>query len=268
MSALRDLYGPWALILGASNGVGEAFARQAASQGLNCLLVARNAANLGSMARELSESHDVEAVAITADLSDPTAFDTIREATGGRQVGLLVANAGADPNGSHFLDAPLGEWEALVQVNVGTKLACCHHFGKAMRQRGKGGIILIGSGACYGGAPFMASYAGVKGFTLNFAEGLWHELRPYGVDVLYMALGQTDTPAFRKLLQSKGQAVPENLASPDAVATLGLDRLPYGPLLNWGLDDEDRGHLPMSAAERRARVDMIARASAGVFEQK
>ena len=234
MSDFLTRYGPWALVLGASNGIGEAFARQAAQAGLNCLLVARNEGKLETLAAELAATHGIEAETVSVDLGDRSAFEAIREAVGGRQVGLLIANAGADPNGSHFLDAPLSSWETLVQVNIGTELACCHHFGKAMRQRGRGGIILIGSGACYGGGPYMASYAGVKGFSMNFAEGLWHELRPHGVDVLYMALGQTDTPAFRKLLAEKGQPVPGNLASPDAVAALGFERLPHGPVLNWG----------------------------------
>lgn len=268
MSGFRARYGPWALVLGASNGVGEAFARHAAKAGLNCLLVARNGRKLEALGTELADTHGVEVRTLSADLGERSAFEAIRDTAEGCQIGLLVGNAGADPNGSHFLDAPLADWEALVQVNIGTQLACCHHFGKIMRQRGRGGMILIGSGACYGGAPYMASYAGAKGFTMNFAEGLWHELRPHGVDVLYMALGQTDTSAFRKLLAEKGQPVPGNLASPDAVAALGFERLPHGPLLNWGLGDDDAGHLPMSAAQRRARVEMIARASAGVFEKK
>lgn len=265
MSEIMERYGPWALVLGATDGTGAAFARQAASEGLNCILVARRLAKLAALESELREAFGVDCVTIEADLSLAGAVDTIRAGVAGRTVGLLVANAGADPNGSHFLDAPLSDWEALVQVNVGTKLACCHHFGRAMRERGKGGMILVGSGACYGGGPNLAVYSGAKGFSLNFAEGLWAELRPHGVDVLTMILGQTDTPAFRKLLAEKGVPVPEGLARPEDIAAKGLASLADGPLLNWGLGNADAGHLPQSAAQRKARVEMIARASAGIF---
>lgn len=260
-----DRYGPWAVILGATDGTGAAFAREIASKGISCVLVARRADKLDELAAELSAAHAIDCVTVTANLAQRDAIDRIRAGVGQREVGLLVANAGADSNGSHFLDTPLPDWEALAQVNVGTKLACCHHFGGAMRQQGRGGIILVGSGACYGGGPYLATYSGVKAFSLNFAEGLWAELKPHGVDVLATILGQTDTPAFRKLLAEKGMPVPEGLAAPQDVAALCLARLSDGPILNWGLDNADAGNLPQSAEQRKARVEMIARASARVF---
>lgn len=134
-----------------------------------------------------------------------------------------------------------------------------------MRARGKGGLLLVSSGAGYGGGSFMAVYAGTKAFQLCFGEGLWAELRPQGVDVLTLVLNQTDTPAFRKLLEEKGLPVPPNLASPDEVAAEGLARLAHGPVHNHGQDDASPGHAPNSPAARRERVVMIDQMSRRVF---
>lgn len=146
-----------------------------------------------------------------------------------------------------------------------TTLQCCHHFGTAMKARGRGGLLLVNSGACYGGSTFMATYAASKAFDLAFAEGLWAELQAFGIDVLSLVLGQTDTPAFRVLLAEKGLPVPEGLASPVEVADWGLAKLPCGPIQNWGLEETDTGYAPMSAAARRQRVLAVAEASKRVF---
>jgi hypothetical protein len=98
-----------------------------------------------------------------------------------------------------------------------------------------------------------------------FAEGLWAGLRQHDVHVLFSALGPTDTPAFRALLERKGAPVPAVLASPDQVAEAALERLPHGPVWNWGLEDDAAGHVPMSASTRRARVLAVEVASRRIF---
>jgi short-subunit dehydrogenase len=137
-----------------------------------------------------------------------------------------------------------------------------------MRARSRGGLLLVNSGACYGGASFMATYSASKAFTLCFGEALWAELRPFGVHVLNLVLGRTDTPAFRKLLADKGLPVPDDLASPDDVAKIGLERLAHGPVHNWGLADDSVGYAPNSAAMRRERVLLIDKLSKPVFGER
>jgi short-subunit dehydrogenase len=261
-------YGPWAVIAGASEGTGQAFARRLAAEGVHCILIARRAAPLEALATELRKGHGVECVTATIDLAAPDAFDRIAKAVGDRDVGLFIANAGGDPHGARFLDLPIEAWADLVARNVTTTMRCCHHFGGAMRERGRGGLLLVGSGAGYGGANNMAVYAGSKAFDMCFAEGLWSELRPDGVDVLYLSLGRTDTPELRRFLAAQGMDVPEGLASPDAVAQLGLERLPHGPIHNWGQADDEAGRLPQSAAQRRQRVEMIANATKSIYARK
>ena len=266
--SFAERYGPWALVAGASEGTGAAFSRQLAEAGLNLILLARRAGPLQAIAEEIRGEHPVEVVTATVDLARPDAIDAILAAAGDREVGLYISNAGADPNGSEFLDLPVQNWVDLVTRNILTSVRCCHHFGGRMRERGRGGIILVGSGACYGSGPNLATYSGVKAFDLCFSEGLWSELRPHGVDVLNLVMSTTDTPALRELLARNNLPLPPNVASADDVAAIGLKRLPHGPVHNWALADDDAGWAGSSAAQRRARVEMIAESSRAVFGKK
>ena len=263
-----DRYGPWAIVTGASEGTGREFAKQIAAQGVPSLLIARRLGPLTALVDEIRSESGVDCVPAAIDLAALDAFDRIVEAVGDRAVGLFVSNAGADPNGARFLDRDIEVWLQLVQRNVITTMRCCHHFAGPMRQRGKGGLLLVNSGACYGGARFMAAYSASKAFMLCFAESLWDELRDHGVDVLTLALHMTDTPALRALLAQNGLPVPEGIAQPEAVAALGLARLPHGPVQNWGLADDDPGYAGMSAAERRKRAIAIGEASVHIFGER
>ena len=262
---LAEKYGPWAAIAGASEGVGRAIARALAAAGIPSVLLARREAPLAALRDEIRADYGVECAIATVDMSAPDACERIADAVGAREIGLFVNNAGSDTNGSRFLDRDVEAWAELVQRNVVTMMRCAHHFAAPMRARGKGGLLLVNSGACYGGAGFLATYSASKAFMLCFAEGLWSELRPHGVDVLTIALGQTDTPAYRTLLTEKGLPFPTNWAAPEDVARVALERLPHGPIQNWGLEDDVVGYAISSAAMRRERVLMIDKASRSTF---
>jgi short-subunit dehydrogenase len=263
-----ERYGPWAVIAGASEGTGRAFAHQVASQGVHCILIARRDGPLHELAEEVRARHGVECVTASVDLIAGDAVDHIKTAIAGRDVGLFISNAGSDSNSSRFLDRNIHAWVDLANRNVMTVMRCCHHFGGLMRERRRGGILLVGSGACYGGASFMAVYSASKAFDLCLGEGLWAELRPYGVDVLNLILGRTDTPMFRQHLAERGLPVPANLASPDDVARIGLERLPHGPIHNWGQADDAAGYVSSSAAARRDRILAIDVMTKDVFGDK
>ena len=258
-SAFAKKYGPWAIVAGASEGVGRELARKVAANGVSCILVARREQPLAELAELIRSESGMECIAASIDLAKPDAFDRILAAAGFREVGLYISNAGSDTNASHFLDRKIETWIELVDLNVLTTMRCCHHFGGLMRERRRGGLLLVGSGAAYGGGPFMSVYAGAKAFDLCFGEGLWAELRPFGVDVLSLELSVTDTPMLRKLLAEKGQPLPSRMASPAHVAEVGLARLPLGPVYNWG---------PLAgfrAGWRRTRVRLVAKLSKKVF---
>lgn len=261
-----EKYGPWAVITGASEGIGSAFAQRLAEQGVNCILIARREAPLAALASDM-RAKGVEVVTALVDLSAPDAAQQVIAAAGARDVGLLIANAGADSNGSPFLDNDVANWDQLVTLNVTTTMRLAHHFGRSMRARGRGGILLVGSGACYGGLNGISVYSGAKSFVLCFGEGLWAELRHHGVDVLNLILGRTDTPAHRRLAERKGQVLPAGLASPDDVARIGLEQLPHGPVHNWGQANDMVGYAPNSPDARRERIIAIEQKAAAAVRK-
>jgi len=261
-----ERYGPWALITGASEGTGSAFAHRLADEGINCILVARRQEPLEALAVEI-RAKGVECLTAAVDLSALDATDRIIAAVGAREVGLFIANAGADTNGSLFLDGAVANWDRLITLNVITTMRNSHHFAQAMRARKRGGIILVGSGACYGGIHGIAVYCGSKAFAVCFGEALWAELRHHDVHVLNLILTRTDTPAHRKLLERDGHAIPKGMADPDDVARVGLARLPNGPIHNWGEDEDTIGMSANSPAQRRARILAIEEKS-GAYARK
>lgn len=254
-----ERYGPWAVIAGASEGTGRSFARQVAARGLSCVLIAKDGP-LEQTADEIRRESGVEVITANIDLAASDAVERIFAAVGDREVGLYISNAGADWAGERFLEHDVEDWLALSHINIDTMLRCVHRFCQGMKHRRRGGILLVNSGACYGGSKYLAIYCAAKAFQLNFAESLWSELRVYGVDVLSIVLGRTDTPGYRRRRESRGVHVgsreAEGLASADEVAAEGLARLPFGPVHNFGLDDED-AMFGLSAATRREKVVML-----------
>jgi short-subunit dehydrogenase len=248
-------YGPWAIVAGASEGTGQSLAREIAAQGVSCILIA-NGGPLEALGEEIRRETAVACVTAFIDLASPTAFDQIVAVVGEREIGLYVANAGADPYGDYFVEHDVNAWLDLIRINIMTTVQSCHHFGKLMLERGRGGLLVMNSDACYGGGSRLALHSACKAFQLTLCESLWSEFRPYGVDVLTMVLGPTDTPAYHRLQARKGMPSSPDLAPPDEVARTALARLAQGPLHHFGLRDVDKGTLPDSAAARRDRVGL------------
>ena len=144
------------------------------------------------------------------------------------EVGLYVSNAGADSTGKHFLDVPLEHSHRLINLNVRTVIDAVYAFATPMKARGRGGILLMSSGAALGGQPRVAMYSGTKAFEVNFGESLWVELRKFGVDVLTVAAPAMDTPVLRATLAEKNLK-PHGVYDPKDVVRIALDYLPIGP---------------------------------------
>lgn len=177
-----EKYGPWALVTGASGGIGSEYARQLAEKGLNVVLVARSADKLESLAKDLQQEHGVQVRAVPADLSNPGFLDGLRLATRDIDVGLLVNNAGSWDFGS-FLENDPNKKLDVIRVNVEAPMLLIHEYAGKMAERGQGGIINVGSGSGLHGVPGQANYSATKGYLLNLTESLYHELKPQGVDV-------------------------------------------------------------------------------------
>ncbi|AIY18200.1 SDR family NAD(P)-dependent oxidoreductase [Pimelobacter simplex] len=221
-------YGPWAVIAGGSEGVGAEFARALAAAGIDLVLVARKPGPLEETAASVREL-GVEVRTVAADLTDPAAIDAITAATADVEVGLLIYNAGANTHGRAFTQGTLAGFGSVIDLNITALLALTHHYAVPMRERGRGGILLVGSLAGYVGTSTEAVYGGVKAFSRIFAEGLWAELRTHGVDVLELVLGVTRTPAMERA--GLNFDVPGmHVSAPVDVAREGLAALAHGPV--------------------------------------
>jgi short-subunit dehydrogenase len=229
-------YGPWAVIAGASEGVGASFAHKLAAAGLNLVLIARKPAGLEDLAAKVRAESGVEVRALPMDLTSADMLDRIRAVTDDVEVGLLVYNAGANQGMDRFFDAPLEAALRVVRLNPLGQVQLAHHFGSKMAARGRGGIILVGSLAGSAGATPLAAYCASKSFTQGLAEGLWSELEPRGVHVLYEVLGAVDTPnrarqANTSVAKPRDPDDPNQIVfPPDEVAQGAIDNLPNGPV--------------------------------------
>ncbi len=262
-------YGPWALVAGASDGLGAAFAAGLAERGINVVLLARRQSVLDRVAAEINSQHAVETRTLAVDLAEPGAASAIAAATGDLEIGFLVYCAGADPNYQPFLANPIEAAEAMVWRNCMVPMQLCHHFAPAMVERGSGGIVIFGSGAGLAGGSNMVAYGASKAFDMVFAEALWAELHDKGVDVLGLILGKTDTPALRELEYGRGQIsslddVPPGAAAVDDVIAEAFDNLTNGP--TWFVGDVMRAAEQLtSSLTRNQTVALFAQAAAAAM---
>ena len=212
-------YGPWAIVTGASDGIGRAFAYDLAASGMNLVLVARRGEILQQIAGELRAKHRVSTLVITVDLARADAVAVISAATSDLDAGLLVAAAGFGTSGP-LIDAPLTPELEMVDVNCRAVLELSHLFGRRFAERGRGGIILLSSLVAFQGVPRTANYAATKAYVQSLAEGLHLELGPRGVDVLSSAPGPIQSGFASRARMTMGMT-----QTPAAVARASLEAL-------------------------------------------
>lgn len=221
-------YGPWAVIAGGSEGVGAAFADELSKAGLNLVLVARKPGPLEETAEKV-RGNGVEVRTLALDLLADDAVEQLRRATDDVEVGLLIFNAGANSYGHEFVSGDLDGFRGVITLNIDRQLELSHLFGSKMKERGRGGIMLLGSLAGYMGSEHQSIYAASKAFSRVFAESLWLELAPHGVHVVELVLGVTRTPAM--IRAGLNFDIPGMLvAEPEEVAREGLEHLTDGPV--------------------------------------
>ena len=223
MKQFQEKYGPWALITGASSGIGAAFAKELADKGLNLVLVARRKAVLDLKATELQDAYGVEVKPVELDLTEQGAVEKLTEMTEELDIGLVLPNAGMITYGS-FTKTPLEEQEKLLKLNIMVPMQMAHFFGNRLAERGKGGIVMVASTFAYQAVPYFGNYAASKSYILYLAEALHYEFADKGVKVLALSPGLTDTEMPDKIPMDFSK-MPMKIMKPEVVVKTALKGL-------------------------------------------
>lgn len=210
-------FGPWAVVTGASSGIGRQFAHQLAAAGINVVLVARRLNTLEGLGAALARRYGVDWRAAGVDLSDPGALTLIVEATADLDVGLLVSNAGVALPGA-FLDSDLQAQRATLQVNTTAHLGLTHHFSQQLVRRGRGGIVLVSALGAVHGVPYMANTAAAKAYVASLGAGLHAELAKHGVHLTVLHPGPTRTRVMTELGLDPGNMLIPPMMPDDCVS--------------------------------------------------
>lgn len=261
---MRDRYGPWALIAGASEGIGASFASALAARGLDIVLVARRPQPLHDLAAELEEQHGVATRVISADLGTPSGVDTVLAQA--PEVGLLVCNAAAAPVGE-FLGLTDRQVATMIDLNCRSAALLTHRLGARMVARGRGGVILLSSVASFQGSGLVAHYSATKAYLRVLAEGLWSEWRLHGVDVLACCPGLVATPTFEATAPRPGPLVPPPLA-PDLVARHALRALGRRPVAVPGFGARMTAWASARLMPRRLAIAIASRETRRMYRDR
>ncbi|SRR6266536_4447685 len=194
----KNTFGPWALITGASSGIGKEFARQLAASGLNLVLVARRLPLLEEIGRTLANDYGITYRTLALDLSEEGFLPTLEAATQDLDIGLVVSNAGTATPGE-FLSGDPGVLHRMVRLSVLAHLDLAHYFGGRLAARGRGGIILLSGMGASQGVPYMANDSATRAYVLTLGETLNFELKKHHVNVTVLLPGPTHTPLFDKI---------------------------------------------------------------------
>ena len=223
MKELKIKYGPWAIVTGASSGIGKAFSEHLAKNGINVVAVARNKDNLVKLQSNLENEFAVKVKTISLDLFEPNAAVKLGELTSDLDIGLLINNAGIQNYGFFSESTEVDELK-LVALNVSLPMQLSHIFVKRFKQRGKGGILFTSSGFGYQGVPFFANYSASKAYLITLAEALNVELKPYNIDVTVISPGYTNTTIHEGVPVDYSK-LPLPQQQPEMVARIGLKAL-------------------------------------------
>ncbi|MCY3811022.1 MAG: SDR family NAD(P)-dependent oxidoreductase [Gammaproteobacteria bacterium] len=257
MSELVARYGRWAVVAGASEGIGAAFARSLAERGMDLLLIARQERLLRDLAAELREDFAVETRCLVQDLGDDALAEVLARTTRDLDVGMVIYNAAFVPVG-RFVDIGLSDLQKLVRVNVRGPVTVLSTLLPAMVERRRGAVVLMSSLAGFQGSPRIAGYAASKAFNTILGESLWEEVREHGVDVIACCAGATSTPGYRRAF--KRDPPGPAMMTPLKVAEQTLAALGRGPRVVPGFFNRIVAEVTTRLVPRRAMIRTMARA--------
>lgn len=264
-SSLQSRFGPWALVAGASKGLGAEYAHQLAAQGLNLVLVARNEIQLRTLAEELRFLYSIQVREIVCDLSLPDSAGQIADQTGDLEIGLLIYNAALAPV-APFFELSMEQHQRAVDTNVRTPLALVYLYGRVMRVRHRGGIILMSSLSAMQGSALISNYAATKAYNLVLGEGLWDELRQDGVTVLVSLPASIATPNYLADLP-KGKRSPTQALLPQLVVKETLAALGKQSVVIPGWTNRIASFVIRHLFPRQSAVRLMGRVLRGMYNR-
>lgn len=253
---LKEKYGETALIAGASEGIGAAFASALAMAGFRLILVARRMEPLQRLAAELADRYGTISQCVACDLSEEGAADRVLGSLEGAEPGMLIYNAALSHIGS-FADHPVGGHCRAAVVNMITPLKLVHSLGTRMLDRERGAVILISSMAGLQGSGFLATYAATKAFSRILAESLWYEWRERGVDVMACCAGATATPGYIRSEPARAGIFAPAVQQPEEVVSECLKRIGKVPSFIAGRGNRVASFFMHRLLPRRMAVQIM-----------
>jgi short-subunit dehydrogenase len=253
---LKQKYGSTALVAGASEGIGAAFADYLAAEGMDLVLIARRLEPLQQLADLLENKYKVNVMCIQCDLGSINAFRQVQEELNGREISLLVYNAALSYIGP-FIKNSLENHSQAVQVNIITPLNMIHLFGEKMLTKGKGAIILMTSLAGFQGSGYLSVYAATKAFIRVLGESLWYEWKNSGVDVIACCAGATATPGFKNTNPEKSGFFAPRVLAPEEVVKECLKKLGKQPSYITGRGNRIASFMMQKILCRKMAINMM-----------
>ncbi|HBY01447.1 MAG TPA: short-chain dehydrogenase [Rikenellaceae bacterium] len=256
MIGFKEKYGKTALIAGASEGIGAAFANSLAAKGMDLILIARRPEPLHKLAEEIETVYKINVTIISCDLSMPNAVDIIEDELKGKEVDLLVYNAALSYIGP-FADSSAENNSRITQVNMLTSLNMLNHFGCKMVARGRGAVVLMSSLAGFQGSGFLAVYAATKAFNRILGESLWYEWKNKGVDVIACCAGATSTPGYLDSNPDKKNLFAPRVQAPCEVSSECLKRIGKTPSFITGRGNRFASFVMQKLMPRKLAIKIM-----------
>jgi len=252
-------YGPWALIAGASEGLGAAFAKCLAEQGINLILIARRSEPLETLAVKLRDVHAIDVITKSLDLADEEALVSFI-GTLDADLGLIICNAAYSAVGG-FFETPAEQLKQIIGVNVTAPMLITRLLAPRLLTRGSGGVILMSSLAGNQGSANIATYAASKSFNTVLAEGLWQELKRAGIDVVAPCAGAIRTPRYQ---QAASGPEPPGTMDADDVASQALAALGRQPVVVPGRLNQFALFLMRRLLPRKTAIRLMSSSTRGL----
>jgi uncharacterized protein len=253
---LKQKYGSTALVAGASEGIGAAFATALAKEGMDLVLIARRIDPLQQLADSITNNYKVHTQCICCDLSDTNAINQIEDKLNGKEINLMVYNAALSYIGP-FINNSSENHLLAAQVNMISPLKLVHLFGEKMLAKGKGAIILMTSLAGLQGSGFLTMYAATKAFNRILGESLWYEWKNSGVDIIACCAGATSTPGYINTRPEKTSIFAPRVLDPAEVAEECLKKLGRQPSFITGRSNRIASFIMQKIMPRKMAINIM-----------